>query len=278
MFLHKGRERCSFFCFYFASPPPPPHVCVCVPLQNNSSKIFSSFSVSIFYFSSLTMIARKETNTSLALHLIDLFAAGMDLTAHTTQQTTCGFQRQWTIPWRLRWKHMDFSCPFYCHFKVCLTILYAQYSKHSSTYRSQTLIWYEKTFKTDSARANKNYRAGLVQLAVKTPFWEASFHSAAGCFPIATWPNPRPGHTFFCPSTSKTSCWDGDFWILSIFLQNITESFWFQQLCPVQLRGQQPLSCYACPDTAQIPPPLALDFPCAFIALTVQNPMFGFLT
>lgn len=73
--------------------------------------------------------------------------------SYITQQTTCGFQRQWIIPSRLRWKHMLCSHPFYCHFKICMTILFAQYSKHTSTYRSQTQILYEKTFKTDSARA-----------------------------------------------------------------------------------------------------------------------------
>lgn len=68
----------------------------------------------------------------------------------------------------------------------------------------------------------QNHRGGLVELAVKNHFGEASFPSAAGYFPISTPPNPRPGYIFFCPSTAKSGCcWAGELWILPDFLQNI---------------------------------------------------------
>lgn len=83
-------------------------------------------------------------------------------------------------------------------------------------------FWMRRHSRQILSEQRQNCRAGLVQLAVKNHFWEASFPSAPGCFPIATTPNPRPGYTLFCPSTAKnTYCLAGDLWILPHFLENI---------------------------------------------------------
>lgn len=128
-----------------------------VPPQNNSGEISLSWcvSLSVLYLFPSSLQQWKPENK----HWTKYTPGSTSLNylqqewiwQPTSQQTMCGFQRP--SPLDLNAKHMHRSHSFFPHFKICLTLLYAQCSTHGGTYRCPTHILQEKSFKAGSARS-----------------------------------------------------------------------------------------------------------------------------